>query len=271
MSILYDAINKNTQGDSDSDEVHSDDTSSSEFQSNQGNPTIAQVEPSPDTLVVKYLLAAILLVLIILVGLLIDIRYFSPSTVVNNSRLDKPDTTDAVAVTHQANRSIGDTVDTRDKQNKENLVKEVKKEYFESYQSVAKPQQVSSNKQDLIELSLSDTQETILGQTERLRERENSELLNQDIEKSIGNNPNINTEIPIKDLDSLTDIQAMMVKEVVIEAHVYSEEQANRFVFVDGNIRQEGDNIINSWYLEQIEQSSVIINNRILRVRIPLE
>jgi hypothetical protein len=77
----------------------------------------------------------------------------------------------------------------------------------------------------------------------------------------------LNTDLPLKLFDQLSDVEQMMVNEVNIDAHVYSEDPQQRFIFVDGQLKQEGDQLINSWVLEQILEDGVIINNGILRVK----
>lgn len=79
----------------------------------------------------------------------------------------------------------------------------------------------------------------------------------------------IDTSLPLLEKSQLTEIQLLMVNEVSIGAHIYSEDDSQRFVFVDGQMKVEGDKLVNSWYLERIESDGVIINNNILRVRLP--
>lgn len=78
----------------------------------------------------------------------------------------------------------------------------------------------------------------------------------------------INQSIPVREVDQLTDIERMMVNEVSVDAHIYSEDPTQRFIFVAGEMRSEGDKLINSWYLEAIELDGVVINNGVLRVRL---
>ncbi len=79
----------------------------------------------------------------------------------------------------------------------------------------------------------------------------------------------LNQSLPIKELNELTDIELMMTKEVIYEAHVYSADASQRFIFVGGDLKQENDQIKNAWYLERIEENAIIINNNMLRVRLP--
>ncbi|WMS85569.1 general secretion pathway protein GspB [Pleionea litopenaei] len=79
---------------------------------------------------------------------------------------------------------------------------------------------------------------------------------------------NLRQDLPVREKDELTQVQLLMVNEVVIDAHIYSEDPSQRFVFVGGEMKTEGDQIVNSWFLESIEPKGVIINNGVLRVRL---
>jgi hypothetical protein len=78
----------------------------------------------------------------------------------------------------------------------------------------------------------------------------------------------LNTDLPLKQYQELTSVEQMMVNEVNIDAHVYSEDASQRFIFVDGELKQEGEQLINSWILESVLEDGVIINNGVLRVKI---
>ncbi len=78
----------------------------------------------------------------------------------------------------------------------------------------------------------------------------------------------LNTELPLKTINELTQVERMMVDEVTVDAHVYSEDASQRFIFVNGDLKQEGDKLVNSWLLEAIEEDGIIVNNGVLRVKL---
>jgi len=129
--------------------------------------------------------------------------------------------------------------------------------YFESYRPV------KSSPKPNIERSGNSQQSKSIEST-------NQDRIEQSSRRNSSSNHSsnaLNDDLPIRGEEQLTDIEAMMVKEVIIDAHVFSEEPNQSFVFVKGELKQEGDTLINSWRLEKIEESAVIINNGILRVR----
>ncbi|NVJ61187.1 MAG: general secretion pathway protein GspB [Gammaproteobacteria bacterium] len=101
------------------------------------------------------------------------------------------------------------------------------------------------------------------------REYNSEQGVSGDEEYRTHSSGNIDTSLPVLERSQLTEIQLLMVNEVNIGAHIYSEDENQRFVFVDGNMKVEGEKLVNSWYLEKIEPDGVIINNNILRVRLP--
>ncbi len=80
-----------------------------------------------------------------------------------------------------------------------------------------------------------------------------------------------NESLSIRELNDLSDVEKMMVSEVTIGAHVYSDDNAQSFIFSNDELKQEGDKLINSWTLEKIEEKSIVISNGILRVRVPIQ
>ncbi len=76
------------------------------------------------------------------------------------------------------------------------------------------------------------------------------------------------SSLPLREMHTLTEVERMMVSEVTVDAHVYSEDASQRFIFVRGELKQEGDQLINSWLLESIEEDGIIVNNGVLRVKL---
>ena len=278
MSILYKAINKSSMDDNNTEQGSNNDLESRAVEQVFVTEPAIVTEQSADTRAIKFLLVAILLTLVVLLIVLIDMRFFSPQNI--NDELSRTQAASSMMLQREtgnqktinrkpANQKTINRVSTGQTQASEADNSEPTNgvianndsndnSYFETYQpNKAREQSLPSlSSEPNIDNSLSDTP-----------------LADPAVKRpaSTQNNQFINDQLPITNVEDLTEVQKMMVDEVVIEAHVYSEDQDSRFVFVSGTIKQEGEQIINSWYLESVEQDAVIINNRILRVRLPLQ
>lgn len=132
--------------------------------------------------------------------------------------------------------------------------------YYESF----KPEKQPVERITEAEASSGPSQAT---NTEAAQNRD-AQLVSQPSNASPSHPPQINKALPIKDIEQLTQIEQLMVNEITLDAHVYSEEASQRFIFVNDALIQEGEKIINSWYLESIEPDGIVVNNGVLRVNL---
>ena len=148
-------------------------------------------------------------------------------------------------------------------------------QYFESFkpekqavERITKTETNNDNSQADMSGSKQHHNEQLANQSSNVANSSATESSGKSSTSSSSQNPQINKALPIKEFDQLTEIEQLMVNEITLDAHVYSEEASQRFIFMNDALIQEGEKIINSWYLESIEPDGIVVNNGVLRVNI---
>ena len=148
-------------------------------------------------------------------------------------------------------------------------------QYFESFkpekqavERITKTETNNDNSQADMSGSKQHHNEQLANQSTNVANSSATESSGKSSTSSSSQNPQINKALPIKEFDQLTEIEQLMVNEITLDAHVYSEEASQRFIFMNDALIQEGEKIINSWYLESIEPDGIVVNNGVLRVNI---
>ncbi|PWK53941.1 general secretion pathway protein GspB [Pleionea mediterranea] len=148
-------------------------------------------------------------------------------------------------------------------------------QYFESFkpekqavERITKTETYNDNSQADMSGSKQHHNEQLANQSSNVANSSATESSGKSSTSSSSQNPQINKALPIKEFDQLTEIEQLMVNEITLDAHVYSEEASQRFIFMNDALIQEGEKIINSWYLESIEPDGIVVNNGVLRVNI---
>ncbi len=262
MSILLNALNKSKQQDDDTSEIETlidspIDESGHGESSGRGQP--------------HWLLVLLLSLIVVLLASIAYLLLRTTSPVAEQAVTETSRSSSRAVASHQsvANKQSDITASTdnaisrqeQDKSNlasgaptKENQSGESERQYFEAYKPERQPRKTVSQR--------SDNKQPV--ETARpTNTAEHNSTSSQNVSRSA-----INTNLPIKTLKQLTQVEQMMVNEITIDAHVYSEDPTQRFIFVAGELKQEGDRMVNSWLLEAIEESTVIVNNGVLRVRL---
>ena len=148
-------------------------------------------------------------------------------------------------------------------------------QYFESFkpekqavERITKTETNNDNSQADMSGSKQHHNEQLANQSTNVANSSATESSGKSSTSSSSQNPQINKALPIKEFDQLTEIEQLMVNEITLDAHVYSEEASQRFIFMNDALIQEGEKIINSWYLKSIEPDGIVVNNGVLRVNI---
>ena len=148
-------------------------------------------------------------------------------------------------------------------------------QYFESFkpekqavERITKTETNNDNSQADMSGNKQHHNEQLANQTTNVANSSATESSGKSSTSSSSQHPQINKALPIKEFDQLTEIEQLMVNEITLDAHVYSEEASQRFIFMNDALIQEGEKIINSWYLESIEPDGIVVNNGVLRVNI---
>ncbi len=248
MSILLNALNKSKdqeilpEGIDDMIDTPIDEEFSSHYESDQ--------KPKPWLMMVLVIIAVLLLAILSL--LIFDRMSLSNSEV---DVVQEPVFAQVVPQTKEIKqepvqpKAENKPVAVEPKSSSEQSASDKQQQYFEQFnlQSAAtKPPSVSTNRKKV---------------ENKQQQQENQST------KTVKNTSSLNTSLQLKEESDLTDVEALMVKEVIIEAHVFSEQASERFVFIQGRLVQESEKLINSWYLEEVEENAIIINNGVLRVR----
>ena len=128
-------------------------------------------------------------------------------------------------------------------------------QYFESFkpekqavERITKTETYNDNSQADMSGSKQHHNEQLANQSSNVANSSATESSGKSSTSSSSQNPQINKALPIKEFDQLTEIEQLMVNEITLDAHVYSEEASQRFIFMNDALIQEGEKIINSWY-----------------------
>ncbi|WP_144392047.1 general secretion pathway protein GspB [Pleionea sediminis] len=280
MSILLNALNKAKQSDDESGEIESlIDSPIDESQQSEGT----SVSKLHGLLIV--LLAIIVILLGSIVYLLIDNRSVSESnqnSAQNIDRIIQPQTEQVPSSNNPIEQNATNNLNADELNNSSQANSNEFAELTESPKGSSKS--INSEHSDTGS-SVSEEREYFEAYKPERQERKTqpktarteqseaktSDSSNHPSPKSIEPrdvSSELNTNLPIKTVEQLTRVELMMIDEIKVGAHVYSEDSEQRFIFVSGELTQEGDKIINSWKLEAIEPETIIVNNGILRVRL---